>query len=45
MPTCPHCKNKIVSDQDVKMKRLNSAHSVEVDVIYCAYCDSILGVD
>jgi hypothetical protein len=45
MPICPHCKAKINSDKDVKMKRLNNAHSLEVDIIYCANCDAILGVD
>lgn len=45
MPVCPHCKSVIASDKDIRMKRLATAHEKEVDVICCASCDAILGVD
>lgn len=43
MATCPYCGNIINAEKDIRIKRLTSIRDVEV--VSCAVCDKILGID
>jgi len=43
MPICPHCGANINAEKDIRIKRLTQVKDIEV--VSCAMCDKILGIE
>jgi len=43
MPICPHCGANINAEKDIRVKRLTQVKDIEI--VSCAMCDKILGIE